>query len=294
MTDESATDRSTTDKSATEPTGTDRAGARRTDFQTDTAAEPIGDHRYRVELNDRWWIGSGPNGGYVAALMLEAMSHEAVSDQPARSLTVHYLRPPAIGPAEVEVTIERAGHATAFISSRLIQDDQIQATAMAVFSAVREGPEFDQTVMPDVPAPEDGEELDTQQAPVAVFNQYRAIMLDGIPYSGASRARTTGWVRLRDGQPMTAVLAAAMLDVWFPAPFVSLTKTALAPTLEYTVHFPRELPVTGAEEPDWTLIRLTADEARDGHFSEDGELWSRDGKLLARSRQIALLRHQKK
>lgn len=264
-----------------------------TNFQRDTAASPLGEGRYLVRLNDRWWIGPGPNGGYVAALMLEAMSQASPPDQPARSLTVHFLRRPAIGEAEVHVTVERAGHHTTFISSRLHQGGQIQAKAMAVFSAGRPGPEFDHSVMPDVIPPEEGVELDTQKAPVAVFNQYRAVLLEGVPYSRGERAVTSGWVRLRDDQPMTAVLAAAMLDVWFPAPFVVLHETALAPTLEYTVHFPTELPVPDRERPDWSLVRLTADQARDGHFSEDAELWSRDGRLLARSRQVALLRHPK-
>lgn len=265
-----------------------------TDFQRDTAARPLGEGRFQVKLNDRWWIGPGPNGGYVAALMLESMSQAAPPDQPPRSLTVHFLRRPTIGDAEVHVTVERAGRHTTYISSRLLQEGQIQAKAMAVFSAGREGPQFDHGSMPDVIPPEEGTELDTQQAPVAVFSQYRAILLDGIPYSNSPEARTEGWIRLKDDQPMTAVLAAAMLDVWFPAPFVALEKTALAPTLEYTVHFPTQLPVPGHEAPDWSLIRLTADQARDGHFSEDGELWSRDGRLLARCRQIALLRHPPK
>ena len=71
------------------------------------------------------------------------------------------------------------------------------------------------------------------------------------------------------------------------------SERAQAPTLEYTVHFPRDLPVAGELDPDWTLVRLVTDEATDGHFSEDGELWSRNGTLLARCRQIALLRYPK-
>jgi acyl-CoA thioesterase len=145
--------------------------------------------------------------------------------------------------------------------------------------------------MPDVPAPEEAEEFDTSMAPVAVFSRFRAApVLGGAPLSGSDRAETAGWLRLKDEQPMTAVLAAAMLDVWFPAPFVVLTEQAVAPTLEYTVHFARELPPAENPEPDWVLARLIADQAVDGHFSEDGELWSRDGVLLARCRQVALLR----
>lgn len=258
-------------------------------FENDTAVTLIEPDRFAVELSERWWVGPGPNGGYVAALMLNAM--DAVATQPPRSLTVHFLRRPAAGAAEIEVTVERQGRSTAFLSARLTQNGEVQGKAMAVFSVERDGPSFDQTVMPDVPPPEDGEEFDTSQAAVAVFACFRAVpVLGGAPMSGGEKADTAGWLKLKDEQPMTAVLAAAMLDVWFPAPFVVLSEPALAPTLEYTVHFPRELPLPDNTEPDWTLARLTAGQAVDGHFSEDGELWSRDGTLLARSRQVALLR----
>jgi len=272
----------------------------RTDFERDTTATPIGPGKYKVELNDRWWIGPGPNGGYTAALMLQAMTETVIElttetrQQPARSLSVHFLGRPIVGEAVIEVTTEHKGYATSFISARLMQEGEIKAKAMSVFSAEREGPDFDHTKMPDVLRPEDGEEIDTAQAPVAVFTQYRAIpVLGSEPFSGGPKAETGGWMKLKDEQPMTPVLAAAMLDVWFPAPFVTVDRRVQCPTLEYTVHFPRELPVAGAEHPDWTLVRLISEEGTEGHFSEDGELWSRDGTLLARCRQMALLRYPK-
>jgi acyl-CoA thioesterase len=284
-------------------------------FESDTAAELIGPGRYAVELSDRWWVGRGPNGGYVAALMLRAMSLEAGSavgptagavgaageatesardsgpSQPPRSLTVHFLNTPSVGPAEIEVTVERQGRSTMFLSARLVQEGEVQGKAMAVFSAERQGPSFIHTKMPELPAPEDGEEFDTSLAPVPVFARYRAIVaLGGVPMSGGDRADTAGWLKLVDEEPMSPELAAAMLDVWYPAPFVAITEPAVAPTLEYTVHFPREMPVEGAGPSDWVLARLKVDEAVEGHFTEDGELWTRDGVLLARCRQVALLK----
>ncbi len=265
-----------------------------TDFEKDTAAEPLGEGRYAINLSDRWWVGRGPNGGYVAALVLRAMTAEAglldAAPLPARSLNVHFLRPPTTGPAEIEVTVEHAGHVTAFLSARLIQDGEVKAKAMSVFSGEREGPAFDRSVMPEAPAPEDLEEMDTEQAPVAVFGRYRAKFIRGVPGEAGEKADTMGWIRLRDEQPVDPVLAAAVLDVWYPAPFVVFKDLPFAPTLEYTVHFPRTIPEPGP--PDWNLIRLTAEEGVEGHFSEDAELWSRDGKLLAKARQMALLRHR--
>ena len=40
--------------------------------------------------------------------------------------------------------------------------------------------------------------------------------------------------------------------------------------------------------PDWVLGRFSTRTARDGFLEEDGEIYSRDGRLLAQSRQLAL------
>jgi acyl-CoA thioesterase len=229
--------------------------------------------------------------------MLRAMSVLAESEagsgdrQPPRSLTVHFLNTPSVGPAEIEVTVERKGRSTMFLSARLVQESEVQGKAMAVFSADRDGPSFVHTRMPDVLPPEEGEEFDTSLAPVAVFSRYRAIpVLGGAPMSGGDEADTAGWLKLVDEEEMSPELAAAMLDVWYPAPFVAITEPAVAPTLEYTVHFPRELPVAGSSPSDWVLARLRTEEAVEGHFTEDGELWTEGGTLLARCRQVALLK----
>jgi len=265
-----------------------------TSFDTDIAVTPQGEGRFSASLSDRWWVGGGPNGGYVAAIMLNAMSTvagEAGPDQPPRSLTVHFLSAPETGPAEVEVTVERQGRNTSFISARMLQGGEVRAKAMSVFSSDRDGIEFDNTEMPDAPPPDESQEFDTELAPVNVFARYRAIFaFGGAPFSSGPKADTAGWIRLKEDRPIGPELAAAILDVWFPAPYVLLDGPTAAPTLEYTVHFPRRLPPPGLEQPDWMLIHLHAEEAAEGHFTEDAELWSRDGTLIARSRQMALLR----
>jgi len=102
------------------------------------------------------------------------------------------------------------------------------------------------------------------------------------PYSGA-------WLRAREPRQLDAPLAAAILDAWFPAPFVHLDRAAPAPTLDYTVHFRSPLPPPNAAPDDPYLAVFRSGLARHGFFEEDGELWSADGILLAQSRQLALL-----
>ena len=43
-----------------------------TRFDVDTAVEALGGGRYTGRIDRSWWIVRGPNGGYVAAIVLRA------------------------------------------------------------------------------------------------------------------------------------------------------------------------------------------------------------------------------
>ena len=95
-------------------------------------------------------------------------------------------------------------------------------------------------------------------------------------------ALTGGWLRLRDERPLDAATLVALTDSWFPA--VMRTEPVAVPTLELTVHLRGRLP----REPDWTLGRYRTRLARHGFLEEDAEIFSREGELLAQSRQLAI------
>ena len=61
------------------------------------------------------------------------------------------------------------------------------------------------------------------------------------------------------------------------------------PTVDLTIHFRVPLPLAGAQPDDFTLAVFTTRMLREGFLEEDGEIWSKDGVLLAHSRQLALL-----
>jgi acyl-CoA thioesterase len=72
-----------------------------------------------------------------------------------------------------------------------------------------------------------------------------------------------------------------------PAAFSRLGRFAIVPTLDLTIHFRSPLPVEG---DGWALAVLDSRRSAGGTWEEDGELWSRDGRLLAQSRQLAMIR----
>ena len=50
-----------------------------------------------------------------------------------------------------------------------------------------------------------------------------------------------------------------------------------------------ELPLPDAQPHDFYLAVFRTRTARDGFLEEDSEIWSRDGRLVAQSRQLGLL-----
>ena len=118
-----------------------------TPFERDTAVESLGGGRYRAAISPAWWIVMGPNGGYVAAILLRAVVTE-VADPSRRpiSATFHYLRPPTEGDVEVDVRIERSGRSVSNVSARMTQDGRLLVLALVALGTPREGSlEFDET-----------------------------------------------------------------------------------------------------------------------------------------------------
>jgi acyl-CoA thioesterase len=260
-------------------------------FEADTAVEPLGGNRFGAAMSERWWVGRGPNGGYVAAVVLRAILAAVGEARPPRSLTVHYPRAPKAGPVELAVEIEREGSRATFVSARMEQDGEVQATALAVLSEDWAEGGFTELEMPDAGEPGEMHAIEASGRPGAprMLQNYLVRPALGEPAFSGGPPRHGTWIRSREPRLLDAPLAAALLDTWFPAVFVRVESPRPAPTIDYTVHFRAPLPPPGATPEDAYLATFRTGLARDGFFEEDGELWSADGTLLAQSRQLALL-----
>jgi len=204
-----------------------------------------------------------------------------------RTLTLHYLRPPSEGDVEVAVTVERSGRSATTCSARMFQGDKLVTIALCVLSTDYAG--MDEWA-PDPPAalpPADVPELGIPGKPPPMFDRLETRPAFGSPpFSGGPEAVTGGWLRTRDGDRLGPELVALFTDAWWPAPFSRLDAPSMAPTLELTIHF-RAKPLP---EDEYALVHFRTDASIDGLFDEQGEVWGADGRLLAQSRQLALLR----
>lgn len=261
-----------------------------TRFDRDTSVATAGDGLFTAHIDPGWFVVHGPNGGYVAAIVLRALL-EAVDDpaRAPRSLTVHFTAPPKAGPATVETTIERCGRSLTTASARMLQDGKLLALALGSFSKPRDTLAFDESVAPQTRPPEACARMEPR---IPIHERYDTRNALGTPpFGGGERALTGGWIRLSEGdRPLDAPLIAAYTDAWPPAVFSRLTAPGLTggiPTIDLTIHFRETLG--SARSEDFVLAVFRTRRVHEGFLEEDGEIWSRDGRLLAQSRQLGLI-----
>lgn len=259
-----------------------------TEFDRRTAVRPLGDGVYEAVVDERWNVMRGPHGGYIAAMMLRALTAELGDpERVVRSLTIYYPAAPGPGPVSIRCAVERSGRTMSTLSARLEREGAAQCLALAAFSAPwEEAVGFDNTGFPaDAPGPEEIGELDRRGLvpPFARHFEFRPVVGDEW-FRKAERGLTGGWMRLREPHALDAPLVAALADAWPPAVFPVAAHPVAAPTIELTVHFRGELPAAG----EWVLGMFESRAGRAGFFEEDGTLWTRDGTLIAQSRQLAL------
>ncbi|MEN3282540.1 MAG: hypothetical protein V7607_3680 [Solirubrobacteraceae bacterium] len=258
-------------------------------FERATAVEPLGDGAWCATCDQAWATQLGANGGFLAAIVLRAMIADL--DDPARearSLTCHYLRPPQMGEVRIEVAVERQGRTISTVTARLAQGGRLCVLAVAAFAIELTGAVDYAGAPPRAPAPEDVPRLaPPPEVPMVAQFDVRPTQ-GGEPYSGAPEAATGGWLRFADPQPLDAPALAMYADAWLPSPMPLVDGPAVAPTVDLTVHF-RAPAVAAAIADEPVLAVFRSSTSAGGLFEEDGELWSRDGVLLAQSRQLALL-----
>lgn len=277
-------------------TGSDEA----TRFERETSVAPIGGGRYRAILHRSWWIIAGPNGGYIAAILLRAMV-AAVDDDSRRprSLTVQFLRPPTEGDVTVEVVTERSGRTVTNLTARMTQDDRLIALALGAFGTDKsDAVSFDESNgladavgLESVPSPESVEvvEIDPDRdVPMREHYDLRWV-IGARPFTteepSGERARSGGWLRPAEQVPVDEIVLAAMSDAWMPPVFSKLTAPAPVPTIDLTIHF-RALP---ADPLGFCFVLFESPLASRGYLVEHGQLLAPDGTLLAESRQLAVL-----
>ena len=253
-----------------------------------------GETRAPLHLETAGFGVGGMHGGYVLAQVVRSLFAQVADPlfEPL-SLQVHFASPARPGEAKITVLPERSGRSIVALSFRLTQRHTLVALGVGSFAKPRPGTvSYNDYPMPTVPPPELCQQATREElglAPWADAFDMRPC-IGGQAFSGSAQAISGGWIRPLDGRPLDAAVVAGLLDSWLPSVRTRLTApNNYQPTIDLSVQFRSRSPRSAATPADYCLIQVSSRLAAGGFWEEDGVLWSRDGEVLAQSRQLAII-----
>ncbi len=258
-------------------------------FDAETAVARAEDGVYRGRLSGAWNIGDNPNGGYMVAAALGALT-EALPHPDPVSVTTHFLRPGAAGSDfEVHVDVIRAGRTLSTARASLVQEGKSRLEILAAFAdlSVPAGVDADLTIAaPELPPPDECPQRtgDIQGIHLPITERLDTRLHPEQSRPGqAGRAEISGWIRFADGRPPDARALLLFADAFPPSPLGALGLVGWVPTIELTVQVRRR------PAPGWIKARLVTQDLHEGRMVESGALWDSSGGLVAQSRQLGLV-----
>jgi hypothetical protein len=258
-------------------------------FAAATAVTPRADGRWAAVVQPGWDIAGNANGGYLLAIAGRALTRATGRPHPLTT-TAHYHRPGLAGPVTVDVTPVNASRRFTTASAILGREGAPILTVLSTLGDLGQtaGPELVTAGPPALPPP-------SACVPVVAGELFPPPFVDRVevrlhpddaPFrdgSPAGVARMRGWFRLRDGEPVDAVALLCAADAFPPTVFNVDLPIGWTPTLELTVH------VRAVPAPGWLACGFVSRNVAGGFLEADGEIWDPAGRLVAQSRQLALV-----
>ncbi len=258
-------------------------------FDRGVAVKPAGEGRWRGEVESKWNIGSAPNGGYLLSIALSALRETLPHPDPV-AVSAHY--PNRVGPGPVEVGVEtiRAGtrHSTGVAWLEQGGERRVHVTATFGDLGALDGPTIVQAERPEIPGPEGCIPAAGPMVPEFIKQFDMRLTPESAGFAvglRSGRGLMEGWVRFEDGREPDSLSLPLFADSFPPTMFHLLEQVQWVPTIELTVHG-RQRPAAG-----WLQCRFQTRYVIGGYLEEDGEIWDRDGVLVALSRQLAMVRN---
>ena len=255
---------------------------------------------YDAALDPGWRIGGGINGGLLLALVGNALRQElgAVNNHgDPFSISAYYISASRPGPGEIRTEAVRRGRSFTTGAATLLQQDDEGATVerLRVLASygdldAAKGEVRTSATPPVMPPPE--ECVSSELAPPdflteAALLKRLDLRLDPACVGWAlgkpsGEGRIQGWLRLADGREPDPLMLLFAVDALPPVTF-DLGLFGWTPTLELTAHV-RARPV-----PGWLRVVHSTRNLAGGLLEEDAEVWDASGRLVAQSRQLAVV-----
>lgn len=257
-------------------------------FTSDTDITKAGE-LYESEIRQGWDIQGNANGGYLMAIGTRAMA--AASRPHPISVTAHFLSPGKVGPVTVTPTIIKQGRTFSTVRASIVGPGKPIVELLGSFGEMESADGFVliDAEPPDLPPVEQCVKIDSQldgfPPPLMDKLDLHLHPEDALFYRGrpSGKPLVRGWIKMADSEPINAFGLMLIADAFPPTVFNANLPRAWVPTLEMTTH------VRGVPKPGWLRCKFTTRFITGGVLEEDGEIWDSTGRLVAQSRQLALM-----
>ena len=268
-----------------------------TSFAQATKVTPGGSPAsFTVDLHPEWTILGKPNGGYLLAVLANAvgahLEAEGVDHRHAVAATASYGWVPECGPSSIEVSVLRSGKSTTQATAQLRQGGEVAVAGTFTFQTLQTpGPVRYRDLAPLELAPEEEcvrlPTINPSGAEVAILG-HTAELLDPTSLAwtrGASsdEASLKGWVRFDSGEEPTPASLLYVCDCFPPATF-AINSLGWVPTLQLTAYV-RALPAPGPLQ-----VHQFAQVVDGGLVDEVCHVFDSTGRLVAQGTQLAMVR----
>jgi hypothetical protein len=254
---------------------------------------PQGPNRWRTHAGKAWSNpGGGLWGGYAIGLAIKVLEAEAEAVGEALSLTLTYASAVPAGDLDVRTRRLRQGGSIGFWEVELMQagSDEVGVHAMVTMARRPPTPAFVFASMPEAPAPESLPAPPLLEGMIHYGGSaFERRTLEGYPPKPGADSRSLAWARSRTGAWDKALLG-MVTDNSAPRAMYALGPTIMTTTLSLTAYLHATREELAAIGDDFILVECEGRVGGGGASDERSSYWSRDGRLLATSEQLAWYR----
>jgi hypothetical protein len=260
-------------------------------FDSLLTPEKIAPDAFRLDVPDGWQQGRGAFGGLLLGTIVRAV--ESFVDDRARagrSITAQVMAPVAPGASVIRVEELRRGNAVSTL--RAVLEHEGDALVHAVVVAGRPRPvglAWKHRAPPPLTPWREVPVLEMPPGLAPVFTQHFEYRNTGAPpFFGADEPAVGGWIRPRiDAERLDDAYIVALADAWWPAGTAVMDGVHPFATIAFTLDIVGNLGPADLGLP--LFHKGVALESIDGYMSDDRELWTPDGRLIALNHQTMVI-----
>jgi acyl-coenzyme A thioesterase PaaI-like protein len=259
----------------------------------DIALTPLAPGRWSTIAGPEWSNpGGGLWGGYAIGLCVRVLEAEPDAVGEALSLTLTYAAGLPAGELEVRTRRIRQGGSVGVweVELRPMGSEQVGVHGIVTMARRPRTPAFAFAAMPDAPDPASLPSPDvpgaSQHYGAAAFERRT---LEGFPPTPGPSSRSLAWVRSRRG-PMDKAVLGMVTDNSAPRAMYALGQTINTTTLTLTAYLHATAEELAEVGDDFILVECEGRVGGGGASDERSSYWSRSGRLLATSEQLAWYR----